>query len=118
MPTSGLAMSAVVVFLALLCFGSREPLFPALTGIEWAFVVFTGLASGLGYYCWLWALGKVDASRVVAFQALGPVTASAIELVGGRHLPSPALCLSIVLVVAGLLLVQPSAAPFLMTQPQ
>lgn len=104
LPTSTLAMFAAVIFLTGLCLISAQPLVPHLSIIQWTNVGFIGLSSGLGYFCWLWALAKMDASRVVAFQALGPVTAAAIELAMTRRLPSWELLLSIALVVAGLLL--------------
>ncbi|SHI01589.1 DMT family transporter [Pollutimonas bauzanensis] len=104
LPTSALAMFAAVIFLTGLCLATAQPLAPRLSAIQWANVGFIGLSSGLGYFCWLWALAKIDASRVVAFQALGPVTAAAIELALTRHPPSWQLLLSITLVVSGLLL--------------
>lgn len=104
LPTSTLAMFAAVIFLTGLCLASAQPLVPHLSVIQWANVGFIGLSSGLGYFCWLWALAKMDASRVVAFQALGPVTAAVIELAMTRSLPSWQLLLSIMLVVSGLLL--------------
>ncbi|TCT01116.1 DMT family transporter [Paralcaligenes ureilyticus] len=107
LPTSGIAMFSSVVFLTLACLLTGQTLWPSnLNIIDWLNIVFMGFASGLGYYLWLWALGRIDASRVVAFQALGPITAALIELPIERHLPSWTLCLSIVLVVSGLLLVQ------------
>lgn len=102
LPTSALAMLAAVVFLLGLCLATGQPLAPALTPLQWANVAFIGLASGVGYFCWLWALSQLDASRVVAFQALGPITAAVIELVLSRALPSWAQWLSMILVIAGL----------------
>jgi hypothetical protein len=46
----------------------------------------------------------MEASRVVAFQALGPVTAAIIESVLARRLPSWALVASLAMVASGLLL--------------
>ncbi|GAB2903153.1 DMT family transporter [Paralcaligenes sp. KSB-10] len=106
LPTSGIAMFSSVVFLAVACLSTGQALWPPLNLVQWLNVVFMGFASGLGYYLWLWALGRIEASRVVAFQALGPVTAALIELPIEQHLPSWTLCLSIALVVSGLLLVQ------------
>lgn len=103
LPTSVLAMSAAVIFLGGLCLITAQPLVPHLSTTAWMNVGFIGLSSGLGYFCLLWALGRVDASRVVAFQALGPVTAAAIELTIARQFPSWQLLVAIVLVVAGLL---------------
>lgn len=102
LPTSALAMLAAVVFLLVLCLITGQPLAPSLNTLQWANVAFIGLASGVGYFCWLWALSQLDASRVVAFQALGPITAAVIELVLSRALPSWVQWLSMILVIAGL----------------
>ncbi|HZZ02254.1 DMT family transporter [Paraburkholderia sp.] len=102
LPTSALAMFTAVIFLGALCLATAQPLVPRLSAMQWANVVFIGLSSGVGYFCWLWALGKLEASRVVAFQALGPVTATVIELLLARQMPSWGLCLSVALVVGGL----------------
>lgn len=113
LPTSSLAMCAAVVFLTGLCLATGEPLAPSLSTVQWLNVGFIGLSSGLGYFCWLWALAKIDASQVVAFQALGPVTAAAIELALSRQPPSWQLLVSIALVGSGLLLacLRPAGAP-------
>jgi drug/metabolite transporter (DMT)-like permease len=104
LPTSALAMCAAVLFLGGLCWETGEPIAPELSPVQWANVGFIGLSSGLGYFCWLFALARIDASRVVAFQTLGPVTAATIELAMARALPTPELLFSMTLVVAGLLL--------------
>lgn len=103
LPTCALAMSAAVVFLGGLCWITVQPVAPMLSVLQWANVGFIGLSSGLGYFCWLWALARMDASKVVAFQALGPVTAAVIEHCMARELPSLSLLLSMALVVSGLL---------------
>lgn len=102
LPVSALAMLAAVMFLLALCVATGQPIAPMLDTVQWANVGFIGLASGVGYFCWLWALSQLDASRVVAFQALGPITAAAIELVLTRDMPSWAQCSSMILVIAGL----------------
>jgi drug/metabolite transporter (DMT)-like permease len=73
---------------------------------QWGNVGFIGLSSGVGYFCWLWALSRLDASRVVGFQALGPVTAAVIEVVVTRQWPSSALVVAVALVVSGLFVSQ------------
>jgi drug/metabolite transporter (DMT)-like permease len=102
LPTSALAMTAAVVFLTGWCAFVSQPLIPALTVSQWANVGVIGLSSGIGYFCLLWALARIEASRVVAFQTLGPVTAAAIELFIARQLPSLPLLVSIAIVVLGL----------------
>ncbi|QEI09454.1 EamA family transporter [Pigmentiphaga aceris] len=102
LPVSALAMLAAVLFLACLCVATGQPLAPSLNAVQWGHIGFIGLASGVGYFCWLWALSQLDASRVVAFQALGPITAAAIELLLTRAMPSWTQWLSMILVIAGL----------------
>ena len=110
LPTSSLAMAASVLFLALYCLLGQQPLVPQLTTVQWGHVVFIGLSSGLGYFCLLWALGQLDASRVIAFQALGPVTAAVLELVLNHRWPSLALVVAITLVMTGLVVATRGAA--------
>ncbi len=104
LPTSGLAMAASVLFLALYCSWQGQPLWPVFSATQWGHMVFIGLSSGLGYFCLLWALGRLQASLVIAFQALGPVTAALLELALHQRLPSPALLAAIALVLAGLVI--------------
>ncbi|MCP3721188.1 DMT family transporter [Paraburkholderia sp. CNPSo 3281] len=106
LPTSALAMSAAVVFLVGLCWITARPLMPTLSMTQWENVGFIGLSSGVGYFCWLWALTRLDASRVVAFQALGPVTAAVVEVVVTRQWPTSTLVIAVALVVSGLLVSQ------------
>ncbi|MEX3633237.1 DMT family transporter [Paraburkholderia sp. BR14320] len=113
LPTSALAMTAAVVFLAVWCALTSQPLVPGLSATQWANVGVIGLSSGIGYFCLLWALARIDASRVVAFQALGPVTAAAIELFIARRPPSMPLLVSIAIVVMGLKLAVSEAPPWL-----
>jgi len=77
LPVSALAMLASVGFLALLAGG--EGFFasvPRFTPTGWLAVLFIGVSSGIGYYLWLWALGRVPATRVTVFLALSPITAT------------------------------------------
>jgi drug/metabolite transporter (DMT)-like permease len=106
LPVSLLAMCASVVFLAALCLLTGQPLWPGLSASGAANVVFIGLSSGVGYFCWIWALGRLEASRAVGFQVLGPVTAAAIELALGHYAPTVAMFVAIALVVLGLSLSQ------------
>lgn len=110
LPTSGLAMAAAVLFLALYCALQGQPLLPVFSAVQWGHMVFIGLSSGLGYFCLLWALGRLQASLVIAFQALGPVTAALLELALYQRLPSPALLAAIALVLAGLVISTQAAA--------
>ena len=77
LPVSAFAMLAAVGFLALLALG--EGFFAALprfTPVGWLAVLFIGVNSGVGYYLWLWALGRAPATRVTVFLALSPITAA------------------------------------------
>lgn len=109
LPTSALAMCASVALLAAFCWLTDQPLGPVLSAGQWAHVLFIGFSSGVGYLCLLWALARAPASRVMAFQMLGPVTAAAIELIGSRQLPSWTFVISMVLVFSGLFIAQRAA---------
>jgi drug/metabolite transporter (DMT)-like permease len=95
------AMLVSVVFLAGVCVIGGSPLVPRLSAVQWANVVFIGLSSGLGYFCLLWALGRLDASRVMAFQTLAPITAVIIELLGASYPLTGRLAGAFVLVISG-----------------
>lgn len=78
---SGYAMLASVVFLALLGMwrgGVTNPL--ALTLPALAAVVFIGLSSGIAYFILLWALARTTPTSVTVFQALAPITATALGI--------------------------------------
>jgi drug/metabolite transporter (DMT)-like permease len=77
LPVGALAMLASVVALAL--GAAAEGFFVALPQITtrgWAAIVFIGVSSGIGYFLWLWALGRASPTRVTVFLALSPVTAA------------------------------------------
>ncbi|MNL05445.1 aromatic amino acid exporter [compost metagenome] len=109
LPTSALAMCASVALLAAFCWLTDQSLTPVLSAGQWAQVLFIGFSSGVGYLCLLWALARAPASRVMAFQMLGPVTAAAIELIGSRQLPSWTFVISMALVFSGLFIAQRAA---------
>ncbi|SAI69296.1 regulatory protein [Bordetella ansorpii] len=108
--TCRLAMLAAVLFLSAYCLAVSEPLMPALTPPQWLAVGFIGVSSGVGYFCWLWALAKLEASKVAAFQALGPVTAAVLEALLGKRLPAAEVMLALALVCLGLFLATRSRA--------
>jgi len=76
-PVCAVAMLAAVIFLVPLA--AQEGFFatlpPRFSAGGWLAVLFVGLSSGAGYVLWLWALGRVSATRVTVFLALSPVTA-------------------------------------------
>ncbi len=102
--TCRLAMVCAVLFLLGFCMLTSQPLVPSLNRLQWANVVFIGLSSGVGYFCWLWALGKLAASKVTAFQALGPVTAALIESMLSQRLAPMAVFVALAMVCAGLVI--------------
>lgn len=102
--TCRLAMVSAVVFLLGFCVFTSQPLLPSLNRLQWANVVFIGLSSGMGYFCWLWALGRLAASKVTAFQALGPVTAALIESLLSQRLAPMTVLVALAMVCAGLVI--------------
>ena len=79
LPLSALAMLAAVFFLVWLAAG--EGFFdqaPRISPGGWLAVAFIGVASGAGYYLWLWALNHTTPTNVAAFLALSPVTAAGL----------------------------------------
>lgn len=102
---SVVATLAAVVFLALVA--GWEGFFtglPRLSGQGWLAVLFIGISSGFGYYLWLWALGHSTPTRVTAFVALSPITASALGTIFLAEPVSSPTFVGLVLVVAGLVL--------------
>lgn len=102
--TCSFAMGASTIFLILFCFITSQPIIPNISLDKWLNVVFIGLCSGVGFYCWLWALSIIEISRVVAFQVLGPLTAAFYELIITRQLPSFGLLISMFMIGTGLYL--------------
>lgn len=97
------AMFAAVVVLAAIAI--PEGLFaawPAFTWGEATAIVFIGVSSGVGFFCWVYALGNAPPTLVTMFLALGPMTAAlGGTLLLGEPLPLAAL-LGLAGVIAGL----------------
>lgn len=95
----------LVAVLALAAFAAGEGFFaawPALTWGEAGAIVFIGVSSGVGFFCWVYALGNAPPTLVTMFLALGPVTAAlGGTLVLGEPLPLATL-LGLGCVIAGL----------------
>lgn len=86
-PVSAFAMLASVLFLAVIALGEDWPhRVRSLSPAAWAAVSFVGLSSGVGYFCWLYALKHEPPTRVTVFLALNPVTAA---LLGWAFLDEP-----------------------------
>jgi drug/metabolite transporter (DMT)-like permease len=98
---SAVAMLSAVCFLAVLATG--EGFFqelPHFTVCGWMAVLFIGVSSGIGYYCWLWALGHASPTRVTVFLSLSPITAALL----GAPVLSERLSLAFLLALACLTL--------------
>lgn len=74
---SAIAMFAAIVVLGAVAIarGSIDGI-PHFTPPGWLAVLFIGLSSGLGFYLWMWALGRISPTRVTVFLALSPITAT------------------------------------------
>ena len=90
LPTGAFAMLASVGFLAVLAAGEGSlGTVPAIDGGGWLAVAFIGVSSGIGYFLWLWALGRASPTRVTVFLALSPPTAALLgTLLLGEPLPA------------------------------
>jgi drug/metabolite transporter (DMT)-like permease len=75
LPVSGVAMLASVAFLGCWAALTGELGAVDVRGRDLAGVVFLGVASGVGYLLWLWAIARSTASHVAVFLSLSPVTA-------------------------------------------
>lgn len=102
-PVSAFAMLASVLFLGVLAFGEDWPArITMLAPSAWAVVLFIGLSSGVGYFCWLYALKHESPTRVTVFLALNPVTAALLgRLLLREPLPAQTVA-ALVLIAAGL----------------
>lgn len=103
LPVSTLAMLASVGFLALLALPEGAvATVPRLGAGAWAAVAFIGLSSGLGYYGWLWALGRLPPTQVTVFLSLSPITAALLGALLLGEAVSPLTLAGLAAVVAGL----------------
>lgn len=102
-PVSAFAMLASVLFLAVLAAGEHWPArIASFSASAWGAVVFIGVSSGVGYFCWLYALKYESPTRVTVFLGLNPVTAALLGwALLGEALPATALG-ALALTVAGL----------------
>lgn len=102
-PVSAFAMFASVLFLGVVSLGEGWPTRVAMMGAgAWGVVLFIGISSGVGYFCWLYALKHESPTRVTVFLALNPVTAA---LLGWALLDEPLppqILAALVLIALGL----------------
>jgi len=107
---SAVAMLAAVGFLGVLAAG--EGLFhslPRFTAAGWLAVLFIGISSGVGYYLWLWALNHSTPTKVTAFLALSPLTATGLAAVVHREEVTGIFLVGLCCVAAGLWFAQASS---------
>lgn len=102
---TALAMLIAVGFLAALAAGEGFfSAWPHFSAIEWAAIVFIGVSSGIGFFLWVYALGRAPPMLVTMFLGLSPITAT----LGGTLLLSEPLPVSALVglacVISGLLL--------------
>ena len=102
-PVSAFAMLASVLFLAALAAGEHWPArIASFSASAWGAVVFIGVSSGIGYFCWLYALKHESPTRVTVFLGLNPATAALLGwALLGEALPAAAFG-ALALTVAGL----------------
>lgn len=111
-PVSAFAMLASVLFLGVIAIGEDWPArITMLPAPAWGVVLFIGLSSGVGYFCWLYALKHESPTRVTVFLALNPVTAALLgRVLLGEPLPAQTMA-ALALIAAGLwLATHPSSA--------
>jgi drug/metabolite transporter (DMT)-like permease len=112
LPVSAFAMLASVAVLAFAAAG--EGFFgamPQFTAGGWRAIVFIGVSSGIGYYLWLWALQHASPTRVAAFLALSPITATLLGALALAEPASPHLLAGLACVVIGLWIAHRDPAP-------
>ncbi|MDE2605055.1 MAG: DMT family transporter [Burkholderiales bacterium] len=102
-PVSAFAMLASVLFLAVIALGEDWPhRVRSLSPAAWAAVSFVGLSSGVGYFCWLYALKHEPPTRVTVFLALNPVTAALLGWAFLGERLAPRMLAALALIALGL----------------
>jgi len=113
-PVSAFAMLASVLFLAMLAAGEHwTTRIERFSASAWTAIVFIGVASGVGYFWWLYALKHESPTRVTVFLGLNPVTAALLGWALLGEPLAPATFAALALTVAGLWLATrgPKLAP-------
>jgi drug/metabolite transporter (DMT)-like permease len=104
---SALPVSALAVFCAIFPLWVISALeggivrLPTYSAATWTWVVVLGMTSALFYWLWLWALGRISATLVNVFQALGPITAAIVAAVFLGEPIRPAFVVGVAVVTAG-----------------
>ncbi len=110
LPVSVLSMFAAVVALIIgaLFEAGGVPDLAAVDGVGWGVVAFIGWASAVGFWLWIWALGRSTPTNVAAFLSLGPLVATGLGVVVLSEPVTLAFLLGLVLVSGGLWITQKS----------
>ncbi len=102
---STMAMGCAVVFLFGLALMEGElGALPSYSLNIWLVLLFVGLASAVGYFCWLYALAHIPPSNVTVFLGLSPITAT---ILGAIFISQPLALADFIgtfLVIAGLVI--------------
>jgi drug/metabolite transporter (DMT)-like permease len=69
---------------------------------DWGIVIIIGASSGIAYVLMLWALGRMDPSRVMAFWTLSPVTATILGSIFLGEVASARNFIGLAIIAAGL----------------
>ena len=102
-PVSAFAMLASVLFLAVLAAGEHwTARIGSFSASAWSAIVFIGVASGAGYFWWLYALKHESPTRVTVFLGLNPVTAALLGWALLGEPLAPATFAALALTMAGL----------------
>ena len=96
-------MLASVLFLAVIALHEDWPAQArGLSPTAWAVMAFIGVSSGIGYFCWLYALKHESPTRVTVFLALNPVTAALLAWALLREPLAPQMLAAVALIALGL----------------
>jgi drug/metabolite transporter (DMT)-like permease len=74
---------------------------PTYAATTWMWVAVLGLTSAVFYWLWLWCLGRISATLVNVFQALGPITAAGAAAYFLGEPITPSFIVGVVVVTAG-----------------
>lgn len=103
LPVSALAMLASVCVLVVpAAWQAGLHGLPRFTGAGWLAVLFIGASSGIGYVLWLYALGRIAATRVTVCLSLSPLTAVLLGALFLNEAVTPMIVLGVAAVAAGL----------------
>jgi len=107
-----LAMLASLIPLGMMAsLETQGHLMANLSGLNTIIVVSIGLSSGIGFWCWLYALSHAPAGHVTAFLGLSPVTAVILSIAMDREPLTISVLAALLLVIGALsFLIFPSTA--------